>query len=93
MFIAACVLFDFGWFREQFCIIMCPYGRFQSVLMDEDSLAVVYDEKEVNQGRPRYLKDRLKVTVSIVINVAACPTGIDIRRGVQMECIACNGLH
>lgn len=44
------ILFDFAWFREQFCIIMCPYGRFQSVLMDKDSLAVMYDEQ---RGEPR----------------------------------------
>ena len=45
-FITAVVLFDFGWFREQFCIIMCPYGRFQSVLMDDDSITVAYDAGE-----------------------------------------------
>ncbi|MEZ4872141.1 MAG: 4Fe-4S binding protein [Bdellovibrionales bacterium] len=48
MSFTAFLLFDFGWFREQFCIIMCPYGRFQSVLMDESSLAIVYDENRVS---------------------------------------------
>ncbi len=83
-------LFDFGWFREQFCIIMCPYGRFQSVLMDSDSLVVAYDEK---RGEPRRNKDVSKEQQGDCINcyhcVRACPTGIDIRRGTQLECIAC----
>lgn len=87
-FITAVLLFDFGWFREQFCIIMCPYGRFQSVLMDQDSLAVVYDEK---RGEPRRGTDPNKQgdCVACYRCVAVCPTGIDIRRGLQMECIAC----
>lgn len=88
--ITAVILFDFGWFREQFCLIMCPYGRFQSVLMDRTSLAVIYDEK---RGEPRKgqtapgAKAGDCVACSRCVNV--CPTGIDIRRGVQMECIAC----
>ncbi|NIT12887.1 MAG: 4Fe-4S binding protein, partial [Candidatus Dadabacteria bacterium] len=49
-FITSFLLFDFGWFREQFCIIMCPYGRIQSVLMDDDSVTVAYD---YNRGEPR----------------------------------------
>lgn len=72
----AILLFDFGWFREQFCTIMCPYGRIQGLLLDKNSLNVVYDEKRndcVNCNRC----------------VNACPIGIDIRNGLQMECIAC----
>lgn len=72
----AILLFDFGWFREQFCTIMCPYGRIQGLLLDKKSLNVVYDEKRndcVNCNRC----------------VNACPIGIDIRNGLQMECIAC----
>ncbi len=90
LFITAVLLFDFGWFREQFCIIMCPYGRFQSVLMDQRSLAVLYDEK---RGEPR--KGALPLDkprgdcVSCSRCVQVCPTGIDIRKGLQMECIAC----
>lgn len=86
----AIVLFDFGWFREQFCIIMCPYGRFQSVLMSEDSLAVVYDAKrgEPRKGLPT-LNNKQGDCVSCGRCVQVCPTGIDIRKGVQMECIAC----
>lgn len=70
------LLFDFGWFREQFCTIMCPYGRIQGLLLDEKSLNVVYDEKRND-------------CVSCNRCVNACPIGIDIRNGLQMECIAC----
>lgn len=89
-FSTAVLLFAFGWFREQFCIILCPYGRFQSVLMDENSLVVAYDEK---RGEPRRTKEAPKEGLGDCINcyrcVDVCPTGIDIRRGVQMECITC----
>lgn len=86
------ILFDFGWFREQFCIIMCPYGRFQSVLMDKQSLAVMYDEK---RGEPRKGSELSRSNTPsgdcVACNrcVMVCPTGIDIRRGIQMECINC----
>ncbi|MBL7542732.1 MAG: cytochrome c oxidase accessory protein CcoG [Bdellovibrionaceae bacterium] len=90
LFITAILLFDFGWFREQFCIIMCPYGRFQSVLMDQRSLAVLYDEK---RGEPRKGLEKPGQArgdcVSCNRCVQVCPTGIDIRKGLQMECIAC----
>ncbi len=84
------ILFDFAWFREQFCIIMCPYGRFQSVLMDHNSVTVAYD---YNRGEPR--KKGLKKEegqgdcIDCYKCVSVCPTGIDIRRGTQLECIAC----
>ncbi|MAV91044.1 MAG: cytochrome c oxidase accessory protein CcoG [Bdellovibrionaceae bacterium] len=87
--ITALLLFDFGWFREQFCIIMCPYGRFQSVLMDDRSLAVIYDEE---RGEPRkgVKSDKPQGDcINCKRCVEVCPTGIDIRQGVQMECIAC----
>lgn len=84
------VLFDFGWFREQFCIIACPYGRFQSVMMDDHSMIVTYDE---SRGEPRRAPDVASANEGDCINcyhcVKVCPTGIDIRRGTQMECIAC----
>ncbi|MCM2324679.1 MAG: cytochrome c oxidase accessory protein CcoG, partial [Oligoflexia bacterium] len=83
------VLFDFGWFREQFCTIACPYGRFQSVLMDSDSLIVGYDAR---RGEPRRGTAPAKEEgdcVSCQRCVQVCPTGVDIRRGVQLECIAC----
>jgi cytochrome c oxidase accessory protein FixG len=89
-FFTALILFDFAWFREQFCIIMCPYGRFQSVLMDQNSINVAYD---YNRGEPR--KKGLKKEegqgdcIDCYKCVSVCPTGIDIRRGTQLECIAC----
>ena len=90
VFTTAVVLFDFGWFREQFCIVMCPYGRFQSVLMDRDSLSVAYD---IERGEPRRNVAKDKASQGDCIDcrkcVAVCPTGIDIRNGLQMECIAC----
>ena len=90
MIATSIILLDFGWFREQFCIIACPYGRIQSVMMDENSLVVAYDE---NRGEPRRNPDVKKEDEGDCINcyacVKVCPTGIDIRRGTQMECIAC----
>ena len=84
------IILDFGWFREQFCIIACPYGRFQSVAMDDNSMIVAYD---YNRGEPRRNKDVTKENEGDCINcnhcVKACPTGIDIREGTQLECIAC----
>ena len=83
------ILFDFAWFREQFCIIACPYGRFQSVLMGPRSKNVVYD---YNRGEPRKgkaPKGEEADCVNCYRCVQVCPTGVDIRRGTQMECIAC----
>jgi cytochrome c oxidase accessory protein FixG len=94
----AVVLFDFAIFREQFCVIMCPYGRIQSLLFDQKTLVVMYDNK---RGEPRRgvlspeLSLKLPATqkqgdcVSCNRCVQVCPTGIDIRNGLQMECIAC----
>ncbi len=85
------ILFNFAWFREQFCIIMCPYGRFQSVFMDRNTMIVGYDAK---RGEPRKTRELPKDTpagdcVNCYRCVQVCPTGIDIRRGTQMECISC----
>ncbi|MBP9674645.1 MAG: cytochrome c oxidase accessory protein CcoG, partial [Bacteriovoracaceae bacterium] len=86
----AIVLLDFGWFREQFCIIVCPYGRIQSVMMDENSLVVAYDTK---RGEPRrsvgVSRDAEGDCINCFACVKVCPTGIDIRNGTQLECIAC----
>jgi len=88
--ISTIVLLDFGWFREQFCIIACPYGRIQSVMMDDDSKIIAYDKK---RGEPRRSKEVSPEGEGDCIDcnhcVKVCPTGIDIRRGTQMECIAC----
>ncbi len=76
MIMTSIFLLDFGWFREQFCILACPYGRMQSVLMDENSLVVAYDGARGD-------------CINCYHCVKVCPTGIDIRRGTQLECIAC----
>lgn len=93
------ILFFFGWFREQFCIIMCPYGRFQSVLLDENSMVVAYDSQrgEPRRGSTMVKEDAPGETalkqqgdcINCYRCVQVCPTGIDIRRGLQLECIAC----
>ena len=88
----AILMFNFTWFREQFCVVLCPYGRLQSVLHDRDSVTVAYREA---RGEPRghVVKgaDAPKRGDCIDCNrcVAVCPTGIDIRKGLQMECLAC----
>lgn len=86
-----------GLAREQVCIFMCPYARFQGAMFDEDSLIVAYDEKvgEPRQGnrRNRQAAQERGETVGFCIDckecVTVCPTGIDIRNGQQYECITC----
>jgi cytochrome c oxidase accessory protein FixG len=113
-FVTVAMMFDFCFFREQLCIIACPYGRFQSVLLDRNSLIVAYDK---NRGEPRgkgvktrsvdlpVVSATATATVSASVSattehapgdcidcglcVTTCPTGIDIRNGLQMECINC----
>ena len=118
------MMFDFVFFREQLCTLICPYGRFQSVLLDRDSLIVGYDEA---RGEPRGRRKNAKATtapkpggcskgdaccgkcrsaaatgsaatieparigdcVDCTLCVQVCPTGIDIRDGLQLECIHC----
>lgn len=82
------VFFNFFWFREQLCLVICPYGRLQSVLQDKDTLIIGYDRK---RGEPRgKAKDpSAGACVDCGRCVAVCPTGIDIRNGLQMECIGC----
>ena len=82
---------DFAWFREQTCIVACPYGRFQSVLLDRRSLIVGYD---AGRGEPRAPWRRAQERaagdcIDCQLCVSTCPTGIDIRDGLQMECVAC----
>lgn len=85
---SAVFYFDFAHFREQTCIGICPYGRMQSVLMDEHSLVVGYD---VGRGEPRgKLSEKDKGDcIDCKRCVVVCPTGIDIRNGLQLDCIAC----
>jgi cytochrome c oxidase accessory protein FixG len=86
--ITGLLFFDFAYFREQTCTVVCPYGRFQSVLLDADSLAVGYDER---RGEPRGKATNPDAgdCVDCKACVRVCPTGIDIRKGAQMECIQC----
>ncbi|MFW2438446.1 MAG: cytochrome c oxidase accessory protein CcoG [Arenicellales bacterium] len=82
-----------GWLREQVCIYMCPYARFQSVMFDNNTLIISYDEM---RGNPRGARKRGKEKptdkgdcIDCGLCVQACPTGIDIRDGLQYQCIAC----
>lgn len=86
---SAVLYFNFAWFREQLCIVICPYGRLQSALIDEHSLVIGYDEK---RGEPRGKAKTVGAGDCIDCNrcVQVCPTGIDIRQGLQMECIGCS---
>jgi cytochrome c oxidase accessory protein FixG len=83
-----------GWMREQVCKYMCPYARFQSAMFDRDTLVITYDR---GRGEPRGARSRsadrqalgLGDCVDCGICVQVCPTGIDIRNGLQYECIGC----
>ncbi len=89
--------FVFAWFREQVCIIACPYGRLQGVLLDNKSIIVAYDHKrgEGDKGRSKFKKNENREElgkgdcVDCSLCVKVCPTGIDIRNGTQLECINC----
>jgi cytochrome c oxidase accessory protein FixG len=86
-FLTGALYFAFSWFREQFCIILCPYGRLQSALTDDHTVLIGYDEA---RGEPR---GKAGSTHGACIDcrrcVQVCPTGIDIRNGLQLECIGC----
>jgi cytochrome c oxidase accessory protein FixG len=83
-----------GFMREQVCKYMCPYARFQSAMFDRDTLIITYDER---RGEPRGARKKgtdhkakgLGDCVDCTMCVQVCPTGIDIRQGLQYECIAC----
>ncbi|MCG4454723.1 MULTISPECIES: cytochrome c oxidase accessory protein CcoG [unclassified Pseudomonas] len=83
-----------GYLREQVCIYMCPYARFQSVMFDQDTLIVSYDPRRGEQRGPRkrdadYKAEGLGDCIDCKMCVHVCPTGIDIRDGLQIECIGC----
>lgn len=100
--VTAAMMADFSYFREQICLVACPYGRLQSVLLDRQSMIVRYDER---RGEPRGRKRAgvpADVSLPVIratqgvgdcvdchLCVTTCPTGIDIRRGLQMECVNC----
>jgi cytochrome c oxidase accessory protein FixG len=83
-----------GWMREQVCKYMCPYARFQSAMFDKDSLIVTYDSQ---RGEPRGAHIKAEISadkkfgdcIDCSLCVQVCPTGIDIRKGLQYECIGC----
>ena len=87
----------FARFREQACTFICPYGRFQSAMLDENSMIVAYDHKR-GEGRGRFQRAQPRQNriaegfgdcVDCRLCVSVCPTGIDIRNGLQMECVNC----
>ncbi len=85
------LMYNFMFFREQLCMVACPYGRFQSVMLDKRSLIVTYD---IHRGEPRHKGKALVGSkagdcIDCGHCTAVCPTGIDIRNGLQMECIHC----
>lgn len=94
LFFAAATYLNAGWLREAVCMHMCPYARFQSVMFDKDTLAIAYDAARGERRGPR----KREVTpadvglgdcVDCQLCVQVCPTGIDIRDGLQMACIGC----
>ncbi|HEY1045024.1 MAG TPA: cytochrome c oxidase accessory protein CcoG [Bacteroidia bacterium] len=84
--------FVFAWFREQVCLIACPYGRLQGVMLDKNSIVVAYDYKrgeprgKVKKGEDPKLKGDC---IDCGLCVKVCPTAIDIRNGTQLECVNC----
>jgi cytochrome c oxidase accessory protein FixG len=92
LFYALATYGNAGWLREQVCLYMCPYARFQSAMFDADTLIVTYDAGR-GEPRGRGTHDRaarsLGHCVDCSLCVQVCPTGIDIRNGLQYECISC----
>ncbi len=94
LFFTLATYINAGWLREQVCMYMCPYARFQSVMFDADTLIVSYDPR---RGEPRGSRKRnsdksehqLGDCVDCQLCVQVCPTGIDIRDGLQYQCITC----
>jgi cytochrome c oxidase accessory protein FixG len=92
MVFTAIFFFVFSWLREQACLVVCPYGRLQGVMLDNNSINVAYD---FVRGEPRSIIKKNSETqgkgdcVDCSLCVQVCPTGIDIRNGIQMECVNC----
>ncbi len=94
LFFTVATYLNAGWLREQVCLYMCPYARFQSAMFDPDTLIISYDE---SRGEPRGRRRRdvnhraagLGDCINCTMCVQVCPTGIDIRDGLQYECIGC----
>lgn len=103
---AGILYFNFSWFREQLCIVICPYGRLQSALTDDHTMVIGYDarrgeprmtladarkrhESHVSAGLPSEALAKEGACVACNRCVQVCPTGIDIRHGLQLECIGC----
>ena len=83
-----------GWMREQVCIYMCPYARFQSAMFDKDTLIISYDDKRGESRGARKKSDDASTKglgdcIDCTLCVQVCPTGIDIREGLQYQCIGC----
>ncbi|MFK7909568.1 MAG: cytochrome c oxidase accessory protein CcoG [Akkermansiaceae bacterium] len=87
-FLTLALYFCFAWFREQFCIVMCPYGRIQSALSDDNTMVIGYDEiRGEPRGKASDPSNGDCIDCRRCVNV--CPTGIDIRNGLQLECVGC----
>lgn len=83
--------FIYSWFREQVCLIVCPYGRMQGVLLDKDSIVVAYDYVR-GEDRSKFKKNEIRTSGDCIdcgLCVKVCPTGIDIRNGTQLDCVNC----
>jgi cytochrome c oxidase accessory protein FixG len=84
--------FVYYWFREQVCLIVCPYGRMQGVMLDKNSIAVTYDDVR-GEPRTKHVKkteaDPHGDCIDCLECIRVCPTGIDIRNGLQLECVNC----
>ena len=88
LFLTGALYFAFSWFREQFCIIICPYGRLQSALTDDNTVTIGYDKKR-GEPRGKLGTEGAGDCINCMRCVQVCPTGIDIRNGLQLECIGC----
>ena len=91
MLFSTVFFFVYYWFREQVCIVVCPYGRLQGVLLDKNSIVVAYDyvRGEPRKKGKREKEEGLGDCIDCAACVRVCPTGIDIRNGTQLECVNC----